>query len=116
VSNTPEATSAQSIDLALTQGVGSRTQATSIDPDNPPWGIVAAVSAWLASVMMLAVVPNVCVLPYLASRYGGTSASREALLNDKTFVFLFVLGWLPAHLLTLALIWAIATRLGKLSL
>ena len=65
---------------------------------------------------MLAVVPNVCVLPYLAYRYGGTSTSREALLNDKTFVFLFVLGWLPAHLLTLALIWAIATRLGKLSL
>ena len=65
---------------------------------------------------MLAVVPNVCVLPYLAYRYGGTGASREALLNDKTFVFLFVLGWLPAHLLTLALIWAIATRFGKRSL
>lgn len=65
---------------------------------------------------MLAVVPNVCVLPYLAYRYGGTNVTREALLNDKTFVFLFVLGWLPAHLLTLALIWAIATRLGKLSL
>ena len=116
MNNTPEATSAQSIDLALTQGVGSRPQATSINRDSPPWGIVAALSTWLASVVMLAVVPNVCVLPYLAYRYGGTSASREALLNDKTFVFLFVLGWLPAHLLTLALIWAIATRLGKLSL
>lgn len=116
MSNTPAATSAESIDLALTQGVGSRPQTTSIDPDNPPWGIVAALSAWFASVVMLAVVPNLCVLPYLASRYGGTSTSREALLNDKTFVFLFVLGWLPAHLLTLALIWAIATRLGKLSL
>ena len=89
---------------------------TSINPDNPPWGIFAALSAWLASVVMLAVVPNVSVLPYLAYRYGGTSPSREALLNDKTFVFLFVLGWLPAHLLTLALIFAIATRLGKLSL
>jgi uncharacterized protein len=116
VSNTPEATSAPSIDLAPSQDVSNRPQITSINPDNPRWGIVAALSAWLASVVMLAVVPNVCVLPYLAYRYGGTSASREALLNDKTFVFLFVLGWLPAHLLTLALIWAIATRLGKLSL
>jgi uncharacterized protein len=116
VSNTPAATPAQSIDLALTPDVGSRSQTTSINPDNPPWGIVAALSAWLTSVVMLAVVPNVCVLPYLAYRYGGTNVSREALLNDKTFVFLFVLGWLPAHLLTLALIWAIATRLGKLSL
>ena len=116
MSNTPEATSAQSIDLALTQGVGSRTQTTSINPDSPPWGIVGALSAWFASVALLIVVPNVCVLPYLAYRYGGTTAAREALLNDKTLVFLFVLGWLPAHLLTLALIWAIATRLGKLSL
>jgi CAAX protease family protein len=115
VTNTPAATSAPSIDLALTQGVGSRSQTTSINPDSPPWGIVAALSAWFASVVMLAVVPNLCVLPYLAYRYGGANASREALLNDKTFVFLFVLGWLPAHLLTLALIWAIATRLGKLS-
>ena len=116
MSNTPEATSAQSIDLALTQGVGSRTQTTSINPDSPPWGIVGALSAWFASVALLIVVPNVCVLPYLAYRYGGTTAAREALMNDKTLVFLFVLGWLPAHLLTLALIWAIATRLGKLSL
>ncbi len=90
--------------------------ATATNPDNPPWGIVAALSAWFASVVMLAVVPNLCVLPYLAYRYNGATASREALLNDKTFVFLFVLGWLPAHLLTLALIWAIATRLGKRSL
>jgi membrane protease YdiL (CAAX protease family) len=116
VTNTPEATSAQSIDLASSQSVTSPPQTAANDPDNPRWGIVSALSAWLASLVMLAVVPNVCVLPYLAYRYAGTSTSREALLNDKTFVFLFVLGWLPAHLLTLALIWAIATRLGKLSL
>lgn len=42
--------------------------------------------------------------------------TQEVLLADKTFVFLFVLGWVPAHLLTLALIWAVATRLGKYSL
>ena len=115
MSNTPVATSAQSIDLAAST-IGGPPQTTSINPDSPPWGIVAAVSAWLASVVMLAVVPNVCVLPYLAYKYKGVAVAREALLNDKTFVFLFVLGWLPAHLLTLALIWAIATRLGKLSL
>jgi membrane protease YdiL (CAAX protease family) len=37
-------------------------------------------------------------------------------MADKTVVFLFVLGWVPAHLLTLALIWAVATKLGKYSL
>lgn len=65
---------------------------------------------------MLAIVPNVCVLPYVAYRYGGNAVSREALLADKTFVFLFVLGYLPAHLLSLALIWALATRFGKRSI
>lgn len=65
---------------------------------------------------MLFIVPNICVLPYLASRYRGGGATKEILVADKTFIFLFVLGWLPAHLLTLALIWAVATRLGKRSI
>lgn len=65
---------------------------------------------------MLAVVPNLCVLPYAAYRYRGLAPARDLLLKDQTFVFLFVLGWLPAHFLTLALIWAIGTRLGKRSM
>ena len=51
----------------------------------------------------MAIVPNICVIPYLASRYRGVAATKEILVADKTFIFLFVLGWLPAHLLTLAL-------------
>ena len=85
-------------------------------PDNPPWGITGAVLTWLASIAMLFIVPNLCVLPYLASRYRGVAATKEILVADKTFIFLFVLGWLPAHLLTLAIIWAVATRLGKRSI
>lgn len=87
-----------------------------VSPNNPPWGIVAALLAWFASIAMLAIVPNVCVLPYVAYRYRGVDPTRELLLGDQTFMFLYVLSWLPAHLLTLALIWAIATRLGKRSL
>ena len=86
------------------------------NPDNPPWGILAALLAWFASIALLAIVPNLCVLPYMAYRYRGIAPTRELLLSDQTFVFLFVIAWLPAHLLTLALIWAIATRLGKRSL
>ncbi|HJZ82682.1 MAG TPA: type II CAAX endopeptidase family protein [Pyrinomonadaceae bacterium] len=84
--------------------------------DNPPWRIPGAVLTWLSSVAMLFIVPNVCVLPYLAYRYRHIAATKEVLVADKTFVFLFVLGSLPAHLLTLAVIWAVATRLGKLSI
>ena len=37
------------------------------------------------------------------------------MLANKTFVFLFVTGWLPAHLLTLFLVWAVATKRGRFS-
>jgi hypothetical protein len=84
-------------------------------PNNPPWGVVAAVLVWIASIVLLTIVPNVCVLPYIAYRYRGIAPTRDLLLQDPTFMFLFVLGWLPAHLLTMALIWAVATRLGKFS-
>jgi uncharacterized protein len=85
-------------------------------PDNPPWGILVAVATWLMSMALLVVVPGVCVLPYLASKYKGTAATGDVLLKDPTYIFLVVISWLPAHLLTLALIWAVATRLGKISI
>ena len=72
---------------------------------------------WAASVAFIFLVPNVLVIPYLAYRYQGTTGiTQEALLADKTVVFLLVLGWVPAHLLTLFLIWAVATKLGKYSI
>lgn len=83
---------------------------------HPLLEILVALMAWFFSIAMIVVVPNVCVLPYVLSRYRGVAVTQEILFADKTFVFLFVLGWLPAHLITLALIWAIATRLGKRSI
>jgi len=84
------------------------------DPENPPWGIPSAVITWLSSIALLALVPNVGVLPYVAYYYRDVPVvTREVLLKDKTFVFLFVCCWLPAHLITLTLVWAVATRLGK---
>jgi membrane protease YdiL (CAAX protease family) len=79
--------------------------------------VVWALATWFLSFAALALIPILCVQPYVARHYqGGPVPTQEILLADKTFVFLFVLGWIPAHLLTLALIWAVATRLGKYSL
>jgi len=117
VSTTSETVfAAESISAQPVLGPDHRSTAGPSSPDNPPWGILGAILTWLASMAMLAIVPNICVLPYLASRYRGVGATKEILVADKTFIFLFVLGWLPAHLLTLALIWAVATRLGKRSI
>jgi membrane protease YdiL (CAAX protease family) len=117
VSTTPETVfAAEPISAQPILASDLSSTATAPDPDNPPWGIAAAVLTWAASIAMLFIVPNICVVPYLLSRYRGVAATKEILVADKTFIFLFVLGWLPAHLLTLALIWAVATRLGKRSI
>ena len=88
-----------------------------MSPENPPWGVLAAFLTWFASIAAVALVPVLFVQPYIAYRFrGGPLPTQQALLANPTFVFLFVLGWVPAHLLTLALIWAVATRLGKYSL
>lgn len=85
-------------------------------PENPPWGVPGAILVWLLSIALLFVVPNLFVAPYVAYHFHGRPAPTEQiLLADKTFVLLFVSGWLPAHFLTLAVIWALATRMGKLS-
>ena len=90
---------------------------STVDPENPPWGVLAAFITWFVGMAALALVPVLFVQPYVAYHYrGGSVPTQEALLANKTFVFLFVLGWVPTHLLTLALIWAVATRLGKYSL
>ncbi len=79
--------------------------------------MLSALITWFLSLAAVALVPVLCVQPYVAYRFkNGPPPTQEVLLADKTFVFLFVLGWVPAHLLTLALIWAVATRLGKYSL
>jgi membrane protease YdiL (CAAX protease family) len=87
------------------------------DPDNPPWGLLVASLVWLASVVLTLIIPQLCALPYVVTHYrsipGGPT--KETLLSDKTFVLLLVIGLFVAHLITLALAWAVVTRLGKLS-
>ncbi len=85
------------------------------DPDNAPWSLLQALLAWFLSVAFLWLVPQLCVLPYVASHYRGIEATKELLFADKTFVIIIVAGFVPAHLLTLALSWAVVTRLGKVS-
>lgn len=85
-----------------------------IDPDNPPWGLPLASLTWVASVVLIIIIPQLCALPYVAVHYRGTIApTKEALLSDKTFVLILVIGLFVAHLVTLALAWAVVTRFRK---
>lgn len=67
---------------------------------------------WFVSVLCLVFVPLILVVPYVIYRM--TAASSQVVLtnleNDKTFLFLSVLGVIPAHLLTFLIAYLVVTR------
>jgi len=83
-------------------------------PPSPWFGVVKAFIVWVLSVAMLIVVPLGVALPYLIYQIYKFGPPRpEALAEDKTLIFLSILGVLPTHLLTFGLIWLLATEGGK---
>lgn len=80
---------------------------------HPALGLLFALLTWAASVVLL-FLPQVFALPYIAVHYRDQHPTVETLLADKTVIIILIAGILPAHLITLAIAWAIVTRLGKL--
>lgn len=97
----------------LTQAPPS--SADEVNPDNPPWGVVTAFLAWIASALLLLFMPVIVLIPYALLGHRGvvTEEGAQTLLKDQTAIFLLVLSTLPAHLLTLGLVWAVVTGFGK---
>jgi membrane protease YdiL (CAAX protease family) len=86
------------------------------DPDNPPWNSLTAFGVWMASVLFILFIPAIAVLPYaLYKSAGGPRNSQTVLqaLTDSTAILISILSVIPAHLLTLAMVWAVVTSFGK---
>ena len=82
-------------------------------PDNPPWGILPGIGIWIASVLLIMLIPALFLLPYLATQRGAFLGNEELIefaKTDPTSVFLQIAAILPAHLLTLLLAWLVVTR------
>jgi uncharacterized protein len=79
------------------------------------WGDVGiSFGVWVASVVMLLIVPLIYTLPYLIWRivkFG--PPSPEALATDKLLIFYSVIGILPTHLLTFVIVWLLITYGGR---
>ena len=88
-------------------------RASAPNPDNPPWGMVNASLIWFGSLFLLLFVPLLFALPYIISLHRSDALSNAALMEDKTFILLNILGVIPAHILTFALVWVVATQFGK---
>lgn len=89
------------------------------DPNNPPWGVGAALGLLFFSIGLVVFVPFFFVLPY-AFKQGmtvGTPEQTQAfiqfLATDKTSIILQIAALLPIHLLTMLMVWALVTRFGK---
>ncbi len=84
-----------------------------IGPNNPPWGSGIAIVTWVASVLMIFIVPTIFLAPYLISQ-GAHSLGSEELskfaVSDPTALLIQVAAVLPAHLVTLAIAWFVVTR------
>lgn len=76
--------------------------------------VLKAVVTWGLSVVILGVVPVFVAAPYLIYKWSKLGAPRpDALMTDKMFIFLSILGVLPAHVLTFALVWLFVTEGGR---
>jgi membrane protease YdiL (CAAX protease family) len=77
-----------------------------------PWvELLMAILTWFASVVLLLFVPVIVALPYFIYVWRTRGVpSAQALANDKIFLFISIIGVVPTHLLTLAVIWLVVTR------
>lgn len=83
-------------------------------PDNPPWGVLAAVGVAVGMFVLMLALQIAFVIPYALTFRGQSPQEIVGILqNDKTVVLLSVLSIIPAHLLTLLLAWAVVTGFGK---
>ena len=73
-----------------------------------------AVFLWFTSFVLLLTVPLITAMPYVVYRLVTAGAAvAQTIDKDKMLIFTFVAGVLPAHLLTLAVIWMVMSEGGR---
>jgi membrane protease YdiL (CAAX protease family) len=96
------------------QGVSSSFEEPSF-ANQPAGNLGIALLTWVASVLLL-LLPNFLAIPYLVLHYQGQQPTAEVLLADKNFILINIAGVLPAHIITLIVVWLVATRCGERSI
>lgn len=81
----------------------------------PRWAVwldlLKAFGVWVASIILLLAVQLAFAIPYFAYRWVTTGPPQfEDLTSDKALAFLSIASVLPAHLLTLGMIWLVVTQ------
>lgn len=79
-----------------------------IDPDNPPWGIGVGVLVWFSSVILIVIFQVLFLVPYLIVKYDAKPITPDMFTTPKA-VLIAVLSILPAHIMTIWLVWFVVT-------
>lgn len=90
--------------------------APAITPDNPPYGLLAALSLWLISILLLLIANVVGIAAYMLYEYGTIALAQATKIlegDQKNLIFVSLVCIIPAHLLTLLAARAIVTRFGR---
>jgi membrane protease YdiL (CAAX protease family) len=94
----------------------------SYDPDQPPWGAGTAIGVWLASVAAIFLLTNIGVGAWVIYQQGrGLVITADQARPDKIIALpgvalVVVLSTVVAHLITLVIVWAVVTGLGRRSI
>lgn len=76
--------------------------------------LALAIVTLVTSIGLLVLMGLIFVIPYAFHRTGlDQQTLKQFLETDKTAIFLQIASTIPAHLLTLAVVWAVVTRFGK---
>lgn len=86
--------------------------------DNPPWGVGTAFLTLAGSAGLLlgiSLFSSVIALIYISVKYGNAVGDNlpALMMADKVAVLIQVSGVIPAHLLTIILVWLVVTDRGK---
>lgn len=93
-----------------------------IDPDNPRWGVLSGLGVWVASVAALVIIPSIAVVAwYLIEQIRGakmpiTAEEISQWAMTPRLLLIQIVSSIGAHIVTLAICWAVATGMGKRSL
>jgi hypothetical protein len=94
--------------------MSERQPGADLRDDNALWQLLVAILTWVSSVALLLLMPLLFAGPYVIYKGSIVPGLRaESLLADKTFVLLSLLAVIPAHILTIVIVWAVVTGLGK---
>lgn len=93
------------------------------DPDRPRWSVATGIGVWIFSIAVLLGVQLVAILAWaLLSRAAGQEAPLDnrqeflTWLESPQVVLVSVASSVAGHVLTLAVCWAVVTRIGRASL